>query len=164
VTILGGTRARVTDPDVLVFRRRKQRTSAWEDRVLKSVEPYYASDVNSIQEELILAASFYDMNELMEIQPMPGSIFVLSQSEPFDEEGEMQHDKLLNWCDYYGMPQYHAHASGHAAPHELKTLIRTIKPKTVFPVHTERPGLLKHYISDLECLDKPPEKDKTIQI
>jgi len=43
-------------------------------------------------------------------------------------------------------------------------LIKVIKPKTVFPVNTERLGLLKHYISDLECLVKPPEKDKKIQI
>jgi mRNA degradation ribonuclease J1/J2 len=51
-----------------------------------------------------------------------------------------------------------------SAPHELKKLIRAISPQTVFPVHTERPGLLKHYISDLECIVKPPEKGKTIQI
>ncbi|MFW6109545.1 MAG: MBL fold metallo-hydrolase [archaeon] len=153
-----------TDPDVLVFQREKSRTYAWEERVLDRWRICCAEEVNKIQSDIILAASYYDMNELCDIVPEPGSVFILSQSEPFDEEGEIQHDKLLNWCNHYGMPQYHVHSSGHAAPHELKALIKTIDPETVYPVHTERPGLLKHYINDLDCNVVLPIERKTVEI
>jgi ribonuclease J len=129
---------------VVVFRREKSVTYAWEARVMDSWDVCYASEVNRIQEGLILAASYYDMNELIEIAPEPGSVFILSQSEPFDEEGEIRHHKLLNWCNYYGLPQYHVHSSGHATPHELRKLIQTINPETVYPIHTERPELVKN--------------------
>ena len=85
-------------------------------------------------------------------------------SEPFDEEGEIQHEKLLNWCNYYGMPQYHVHSSGHASPHELRKLIETINPETVYPIHTDRPELVKRYLTDLEINVKLPTENKKEKI
>jgi ribonuclease J len=152
------------DPDVLVFQREKSRTQAWEEKVMDEWRICCAEEVNKMQGEIVLAASYYDMNELCDIIPDPGSVFILSQSEPFDEEGEIQHDKLLNWCNHYGMPQYHVHSSGHASPHELKKLVETINPETVYPIHTERPGLFKHYIGDLDCKVDIPVERKTITI
>ncbi|MFW6048301.1 MAG: MBL fold metallo-hydrolase RNA specificity domain-containing protein, partial [Candidatus Natronoplasma sp.] len=90
------------------------------------------------------------MNDLLKIDPVAGSIFVLSQSEPFDEEGEIQHEKLLNWCEHHGLPLYQVHASGHVMPHQLKDAIKKIDPGKVVPVHTERPELFKKYMSDLD--------------
>ena len=140
------------DPGVLIFQREKKRLYEWE-KVLwehypdKVVDSYY---VNAHQDKLLLAASFLDMNEMVEVQPEPGSIYILSQSEPFNEEMEIDYDKLLNWLEICGLPLYQVHASGHINPDELKWAISEINPRKVYVVHTNRPRLLETYISDLK--------------
>ncbi|MGD0978917.1 MAG: hypothetical protein ABR962_07215 [Candidatus Bathyarchaeia archaeon] len=41
-----------------------------------------------------------------------GSCYVLSASEPFNEEMDIDFKRLANWLDLYGLPQYHIHVSG----------------------------------------------------
>jgi ribonuclease J len=138
------------DPNVLIFQREKKRYGQYE----KEIQEQYSNVVNAkdiplMQQEVILVASLYDMNEVAEIRPEAGSSYILSQSEPFDEEMEISYEKLLNWLSYLGIPLYQAHASGHATPHELKHVIAEISPKKVVPIHTERPELFKRFVSDL---------------
>ncbi|KXB07716.1 hypothetical protein AKJ51_00385 [candidate division MSBL1 archaeon SCGC-AAA382A20] len=154
----------IRNQDVMVFSREKSSTSAWEEVVHEEVEVHSGADINPIQEDVVLVASYYDMNDLLDVEPRSGSIFILSQSEFHDESGEIQHEKLLNWCDHYGMPQYQAHASGHAMPHELKSVIREINPETVIPIHTERPSLYESYISDLDIEFVSPELNEKVSI
>jgi len=147
----------IKEDDVLVFRKDKNRTQAWEEEVHEETKTYTGSDLNDIQDNVVLVASYYDMNEIMKIKPKPGSVFILSQSEAFDEEGEIQHERLLNWCEHMGMPQYKAHASGHVGPNQLKNAIKEINPETVCPIHTERPRQFKKFVSDLDSQVKLPK-------
>ncbi|MBA7702592.1 Ribonuclease J [subsurface metagenome] len=140
------------DPGVLIFQREKRRLYEWEKILTqhypdKVVDSYY---VNAHQDELLLAASFFDMNEMVEVQPEPGSIYILSQSEPFNEEMEIDYNKLLNWLEICGLPLYQVHASGHINPDQLKWAISEINPRRVYVIHTNRPRLLETYISDLK--------------
>lgn len=150
--------------DIFVFGKEKSWSRAWEEEIHNEFNVLYGFDINSIQDRIVLAASYYDMNELMDVNPQAGSIFILSKSEPFDEAGEIQHEKLLNWCNHYGMPQYHVHASGHAMPHELKSVIKEISPNTMIPVHTERPLLFEKYVADLDVNFKSPSLKEKISL
>jgi mRNA degradation ribonuclease J1/J2 len=105
--------------------------------------------INLHQGEVILAASFYDMNEMVTIQPKPGSLYILSHGEPFNEEAEINYDKLLNWLELCGTPVYQVHASIHLCPHELKELVSQIEPKKIFIVHSDKPKPAAAYIKDL---------------
>lgn len=139
------------DPNILIFQREKRRLYEWEQVLVQSyrdrmVESDY---VNLHQGEIILVASFFDMNEMVEVQPKPGSVYILSQSEPFNEEMEIDYDKLLNWLEICGLPLYQIHASGHINPEQLKSAISEINPKKVYVIHTERPKLLATYVKDL---------------
>jgi len=147
----------IKEDDVLVFRKDKAYSQAWEEEVIEETEACSGEDLNMIQDEVVLVASYYDINEVMRIKPEPGSIFILSQSEAFDEEGEIQHERLLNWCEHMGLPQYKAHTSGHVGPNQLKNAIKEINPETVYPVHTERPRQFKKFVSDLDCKVKLPK-------
>lgn len=139
------------DPDVQIYCREKKTTYEWEKEILGSYENIKCcTDVEKEQENMIMIASFYDMNEMCEIKPKTGSLFIESQSEPFNEEMELDHDKLLNWLECYGLPLFNIHCSGHAYPHQLKEAIEKIAPKKVFLVHTERPRLYKSYLKDLK--------------
>ncbi len=140
------------DPNILIFQRKKKIRYAWENILMehypgKIVDSHY---VNAHQDELLLAASFWDMNEMVEVQPEPGSVYILSQSEPFNEEMEIDYNKLLNWLEICGLPLYQVHASGHINPDELKWAIQEINPGKLYPIHTERPKLLSAYIRDLD--------------
>jgi ribonuclease J len=148
--------------DVLIFARQKQRYRIWEKLVLsKSKNVIEAGKISRLQDKLVLVYSFYDMNEMGEIRPKPGSVFILSQSEPFTEEMEIDHSRLLNWLDYYGVPLYNIHASGHATPHELKEVIAEIAPEKVFLIHTERPVLFAHFLADLPVEAITPQLGET---
>ena len=100
------------------------------------------------------------MNEMVEIQPEPGSVYILSQSEPFNEEMEIDYNKLLNWLEFCGLPLYQVHASGHIKPVQLKQAIAEINPKKLYPIHTERPKLLETYIKGLKIEVVRPENGK----
>lgn len=98
---------------------------------------------------VVLALSFYDFEELVEIQPETGSCYVLSASEPFNEEMEVDFKKLSNWLDHYGLPQYHVHVPGHIMPLLLKTVLKEIDAAEIFPVHTENAELAGKFMRDL---------------
>ena len=100
--------------------------------------------------KMVLALSFYDFEELVALQPAAGSCYILSASEPFNEEMEIDYEKLLNWLKHYGLPQYHVHVSGHIMPLQLKAALRAMNGKRVFPVHTENAGLFSKFVRDLK--------------
>lgn len=139
------------DDDVAIFLKSKKRRAPFE-RELEAESSYEileAADVREVQRKALLAFTLYDMNETFEIQPMAGSSYILSASEPFNEEMEISYEKLCNWLKHLGMPLYHAHASGHARPFELRKMIAEIAPRIVIPIHTSSPEHYQRYISDL---------------
>jgi ribonuclease J len=154
------------DDGVAVFLKSKKRRSPFEIE-LESEESYRfmeASDVKGMQNEIILAFTLYDMNETFEIKPASGSSYILSSSEPFDEEMEISYDKLCNWLQHLGMPLYQIHASGHARPYELKEIISEISPEVVMPIHTSCPDLYSNFISDVAVRVEMPKDGMVYQI
>lgn len=147
--------------NILIYARGKEKPRTWEKQILsryhsKIVE---AGEIKKEQHKIILVYSYYDMNEMEDISPLPGSVFILSQSEPFNEEMEIDYKKLLNWLDFYGIPLYNIHASGHALPFELKRAIEEISPQVVFPIHTNAANLYKRFLSDLKLQVILPERE-----
>jgi len=128
------------DPDVLVYDRQLDRQDAWErdlfsrlgDRVITG------EDVRRNQADLLVQLDFTTLPELIDIQPIPGSAFIHSKSEPIEEDDEVE-ATLRNWIRHFRMRRYQYHASGHLSEAEVIEMVRTIRPKVVFPVHTEYP-------------------------
>ncbi len=142
------------DENVLIFRKSKKRFDAWEKQLIERFDgDGKVLDVFELakrQCKTVLAVSFYDFEELISLQPKAGSCYVLSASEPFNEEMELDYGRLVNWLNHYGLPQYHVHVSGHMMPLQLKAALRKIGAKRVFPVHTENPELFCRFMSDLK--------------
>ncbi len=141
----------LTSANVRIFRKDKKTTAEFE----KHLEARYgdrvidAADVKGLQAEAILVASLSDMLALPTIDPMPGSIYILSSSEPFNEEMEISFEKLKGWLTRYGLPLFQVHASGHATAHDLRAAVETIHPRKVFLVHTENPDLYARFLERL---------------
>ncbi len=122
-----------------------------------------AKDVRSSQGDFILCFSFWDLNELPSIQPVAGSLYVFSSSEPHNEEQEMDFRRLHAWLQRFqlrafGLPieknggweipeeEKGLHASGHACGPDLLRIAREIRPQILIPVHSEQP---EFYVDNL---------------
>lgn len=148
----------VKSSDFLIFRREKKQYYKWEQTILDLPNVIDAHEVRKKQKEVILATAFSDLKELLDLRPEPGSTFILSSSEPFNEEMEIEYDKFVNWLDHFGLPMYHIHCSGHIMPTEIKQAIMEISPKTLFPIHTEHPELFGRYVADITKVTLPQRK------
>ena len=140
---------------VAVFRRAKKRYYDWEEEVMDKARTIDSEELRKDQGNFVVAFSMPDFKELVDIRPDAGSMFVLSTSEPFNEEQEFEFERLKNWLDHFGLPMYHVHCSGHIMPSELKTSIEQIHPRRLFPIHTEYPGLYGKYLSDSAKVETP---------
>lgn len=143
------------DEQVAIYQRSKKTYRKWERELLDVENVTTASEIRGEQAKTILACSFSDVKELVEIRPKPGSNFILSMSEPFNEEREIEFDKFKNWLDHFGLPMYRIHCSGHIMPNQLRRIISRIRPKRVFPIHTEYPVHFAKFMHDTARVELP---------
>lgn len=151
------------DRSVAVFRRSKKRYYTWEEVVMQKARTIASEELREEQDKYVVAFPMPDFKELVDIRPKSGSVFVLSTSEPFNEEQEFEFERLQNWLDHFGLPMYHIHCSGHIMPSELKKNIELIKPKKLFPIHTEHPSLYGKYVADAARIENPT-RGKTYEV
>ena len=101
-----------------------------------------AYDIHEKPQKYILQLEFYSLSELIDIRPPEHSYYFNLKTEPFNEEGMIEQKVLENWIKRYNLDfKTDIHASGHASGKEILDMINTIKPKKVFPIHTEHPEL-----------------------
>lgn len=135
---------------ISVYNRRKTRYDTWERDICElAVNRGYqliTLPQNESFSKTILIGFLSVRRELMKMNIPNGSITILSYSEPMDEEGEIQLDKLLNWLKYMNIPSYRIHCSGHIYLQDLKKLIDIIKPNDVYVVHSEYPDEIKKFL------------------
>lgn len=96
-------------------------------------------------EQYILHLSYYELNELVDLEPEVGSIYIRASSEPFDEEAMLDEKRMIQWFTHFGVNSANdhrpiqIHASGHMSHSDISDLIERTDPRVVFPVHTEKP-------------------------
>jgi len=73
-------------------------------------------------------------------------------------------ERLVKWLDYYGMPLYHIHVSGHIMPQQLRGLVSKIGAKRVVPIHTEHPELFVKFALDDRETGIVPTANKWIEV
>jgi ribonuclease J len=114
----------------------------WEREYLYRENTVNHMDVKSNQGDYMFYCNYFQINELIDIDPSPRSIYIRSVCEPFNEEMLFDAERVQNWLDLYGLGEPHQiHASGHASGPEVFEMLEAIGPKTIFPVHTESASL-----------------------
>lgn len=154
------------DKAIAIYKDAKARLDGWEREVRKEYHNKLVTpeQIRQSQDSYILCFSFFDINELPSLMPRKGSIYLYSSSEAHNEEQEMDFWRLRHWLDRFqmtgvGLPvevepskweipegERGLHASGHAIGPELLHLIEQIRPRTLIPIHTEKP----EYFQQLE--------------
>ena len=152
------------DDTMLIFRKSKKRFDKWETQLIERYSlqnrVFDVFEASKQQCNVILAISFYDFEELVSLQPIAGSCYILSSSEPFNEEMEIDHERLTNWLEHYGVPQYQVYVSGHMMPLQLKAALKKINVSKMFPIHTENAKLCAKFMRDLKSQAIHVEKCK----
>ena len=146
------------DNDILVYYKRKKSAKfdekdyyPWERKFMnKLVNHQY---IRKNQDRLVMDLDFYQFAELIDIKPRAGSHFIHSTSEPFSEE-DIEDTVMHNWLDHFKMHCHQVHASGHMNKKQLVEMVKFIKPKRTFPVHTENQDLFKYYCPNTQTIEQ----------
>jgi len=157
------------DENILIYARRKKSGEYTEKDYYIWERPYLDNSIGfkHIQENCsnyLLNLDLYNFSELIDIKPEGGE-FIHSMSEPFSEGGmdQIEQDIMVNWLRHFGLKLYQAHASGHVDVRQLKKIAEYIKPKKLFPIHTDRAEMFKKLIGKKVKVIQP-EIGKTIVI
>jgi ribonuclease J len=150
VPLLGDLLPPIDDASILVYVERKGSGTyrdvdyrTWEREFLSLPNAVQSDYVQKNQSKIMACMGFFDINELIDMGPKAGSIYIESTSEPHNEEQEIDVERLNNWLDFFGLAKFHFHSSGHASATDVKSLIQTAQPKCVIPIHTEQPKLFR---------------------
>lgn len=113
----------------------------------------------------ILHAGYFDMNELLDVYPPQGSVFIRAATEPFSDEMVLDEQKLAHWLDFFGINNgagvHREHVSGHASGPDLLQFIYDMGPSIVIPIHTQQPDVFEREIGD-RCEVVNPRLETTI--
>lgn len=136
----------ILDDDNYPRRIQMQDYRNWEREFLESSQSVTAEDLRKNPKKYIYRCDFYELNNLFDIKPPAGSIYIRSVTEPVDEEMEMALEKEENWLKQFGLyPYQQIHCSGHASGHDIKEMIDEIAPKNLIPIHTETPEVFHSF-------------------
>ena len=134
----------------------------------------YPDDINRHPGEYILSMGYFDMPNLLDFDTgvLKKGVYIHSTSEAYTEEQKIDAIRFLNWLSLFNIKSYgiekrdnlpfysrEFHASGHISAPELATLIDTLSPEIVIPVHTEYPKLFRE-LTDRKIIF--PERGKKI--
>jgi len=144
------------DENILVYYKRKKSGGfdekdyyVWEREFREKMATY--EFVHENQSKLVMDLDFYQFAELVDIKPSVGCHFIHSMSEPYSEE-DIEDQVMHNWLDHFKMRFHQLHASGHLNKDQLTHLINYVKPKRIFPIHTENQQLFKKISSTVQTI------------
>ena len=110
-----------------------------------------AMPLTAIEENSLILTSHHDAVDLlrgMKANVLEDATVIISEPEPASEE-LAEYDVVANWMARLNVQSYRIRVSGHYYPYQLKTILKTLNPKEVKPVHTEKPELLQHLVNRL---------------
>jgi len=150
-----------TDENILLLKP-KRKTGTYNDedytekyikKRLKYPNIITAEDIIKNPTEYIVVLNFWYFNMLVDLKPNNG-VYIHSLSEPFNEEMEISYERMHNWLNHFDLRFVQSHCSGHICGSDLKKLIQSINPKTVFPIHTEHPDMFKKYQMKVQIVEE----------
>ncbi len=126
-----------------------------------------AYDIAADPGRYILHAGYFDMNELLDVNPPTGSIFIKAATEPFSDEMKIDEDKLHHWLEHFGILSRDEkitrhHISGHASGPDLLQFIKDMNPARVIPIHTEHTETFESALQGIDVI--PPQLGRPIDI
>jgi ribonuclease J len=118
----------------------------WESEFIFGKNAVTCKDISGKQGDYVFRCEFFELKELMDIQPHKDSHYIWSVTEPFDVKMELNEEIVMNWLKHFNITKIvRKHVSGHANGNDIKRAVETINPKKVYPVHTDYPGKFREF-------------------
>jgi ribonuclease J len=138
----------------------EQDYSVWERPYAFSPHAVMDHDIRQQQDRFVVYMDFFHLQAMIDLNPVPGSTFIRSVVEPFNEDMELDEVRVGHWMGRYGLEVHQCHASGHASGEDLARLVEAIAPRVVVPIHTERPDAFKGLHDDV----RPPVLGASLEL
>ena len=114
-------------------------------------------DLKDNQNKYMFFCTNFDLKELIDLKPVDGSSYIKSVCEPFDQEMEIDWERINNWINHFGMSMQKTHVSGHASGPQLKEFVKVVKPKMLVPIHTQHAEIYDKWYDKVHLLKKAGE-------
>jgi ribonuclease J len=126
----------------------------FKDSIFERSDLLTPHEVADAPADYLVTCSFYELNLLHDFKPPEGSTYLWSRSMPFDEEGEFDRDRVLNWLAHFGIGEpVQMHCSGHMPSNDIQALIDAAQPEILVPIHTEKPKLFRKWHEDVRIMN-----------
>jgi ribonuclease J len=143
----------IPSPDeepIAILRVPRSSHASWEDPLLEqySSRVVDAATIRRHQGGFLLCLSFWDITNLIDLEPTGGT-YIYSSSEAYSEEQRVDHERLASWLQHFGLTSVGGlpgaekgpfHASGHIDGPGMESVIETIGAERLLPVHTQKLG------------------------
>ena len=129
--------------NVWLYAKKRITFKKWEEDLIKNYKTCNSEDIKNNKKKFMLVLNFYQVQELIDINPSKESYYLRAITEPHSEEMEISEERFINWIKHFNMQGLknnkfeRAHISGHISGKELSEFIKKIKPEMVIPIHTE---------------------------
>ena len=129
----------------------------WEQEFLGYPNMIDNRGVASQQKELVFCCNDFQLKELIDVRPAPGSQYIRSTTEPFDDEMELSEGRALNWLVHFGLltkkgQLSRSHVSGHGDGTQIKYVVENTKSKRLVPIHTEKEKFHKKWHDNVKVV------------
>lgn len=164
-----GVYPRHDDPNIAVYALRKtwgligmdgwpeeivlQDYATWERELLGWDNCLNHKDIRADQRKYVFYCNDYQLKELFDIDPVQGSTYVRSVTEPFDDEMALDQEKVKNWLRLFGIPAdpwFQTHVSGHGSREQIERIVRETEAKTLIPIHTVNAPYFSNWHSNVK--------------
>jgi len=149
------------DKDMKVFSERQlyMDYAEWQREFLDYPNKVDYRDVSKNQKDFVFYCSDFNLQNLIDIKPNPGSSYVRSLTEPFDVEMELKEELIKNWFEHFGVISkerdwHQVHVSGHGDGVQIKRIIDGANAKKLIPIHTQQDEYHKKWHSDVHTVNQ----------
>lgn len=149
------------DKDLSVFSERQLQMdyAEWQREFLDYSNKVDYRDVSKNQKDFVFYCSDFNLQNLIDIKPNPGSSYVRSLTEPFDVEMELKEELIKNWFEHFGVISkerdwHQVHVSGHGDGTQIKRVIDGANAKKLIPIHTQQDEYHKKWHPDVHTVNK----------
>jgi len=131
----------------------------WEQEFLDYPNAIDYRYVAANQKDLIFYCSDFNLQNLIDIKPSPGSTYIRSLTEPFDFEMELKEEQIKNWFEHFGIISrerdwHQIHVSGHGDSTQIMRVIDGAQAKKLIPIHTQHDEYHKRMHPNVETVSK----------
>lgn len=151
----------------VLYEKKKGSLKKWEKELLKKYQTIDYLEIRQHPQDYLAILNFFQIQELVDLQPDEKAYFLRAITEPHSEESEISEERFINWIKHFKMQGLteegkfeRAHISGHISGKELEEFISKIKPDCVIPIHTEHPEEFKKFHKNVKIV----EKNETIEL